>query len=272
MPPVAIGLLNRIPARISDVFDWICQQPGLREEVSQVASHAALPLGEAGDDQPLLERVDPSQLAEIALTVLVRDYLRRALGLSEDYRYWRYSLACAVCCEQVALPRHEDGLLAYAAGLLHDIGRLALIAAYPNQYSNLLTLTDRMFAANEPFDILERERLLFGFDHFETGAWVATAWKLPAWLRSIVVKFDERTSGEYARLVETVRAGTRLAHSLGFGYLEAAPRAHIREILGRFPDAEKHWKVLDNWDYAEENLRGKVRARLGWYSAEESSS
>jgi len=278
LPGIAIDLLNRISDCARDrngLIDLLSEQPQLRSEVTQVATQMYLqPAGhnvavQASGGQSLLEQVDWANLAEIAITVLVRGYLRRALSVSEDYRYWRYTLACAVCCEQVAVGREEDSLLAYTAGLLHDIGRLALIAAYPNQYSNLLTLTDRMFAANEPFDFLEYERLLFGFDHFTTGAWVARVWKLPSWLHSIVGKFDEQASPERAKLVSTVRAGTRLAHSLGFGYLQSAPRADIKEILGQFPDAEKHWQVLDSWEYAEETLRGKVRSRLQSYAAAE---
>jgi len=253
-----------------DLSGLLNEKPEFLAEVLKVAAESA-----RGSDAPvpnlqwLSDPANAPRVAEIALTLLIRNYLRRAFLESDDYRYWSYSLACAVCSEQVALPRGENTLLAYAAGLLHDIGRLALIAAYPTQYSNLLNLTDRMFAANEPFDMLEYERLLFGLNHFDTGQWVGQKWQLPAWLRSIAGKFDDKTSAEYASLVSTIRAGTRLAHSLGFGYLTAAPHANFRVILSAFPDADKHWKVLDSWEYAEENMRGKVRSRLSWYSGGE---
>lgn len=249
------------------------EKPQFIEELLRVAGESAQTSGTPIPDiESLADPVLAPTIAEIGLTLMVRQYLRRSFHESEDYRYWRYTLACAVCSEQVALPRREDALLAYAAGLLHDIGRLVLIAAFPTQYSNLLTLTDRKFAAGEPFEMLEYERLLFGLDHFEIGNWVARAWQLPDWLRSIAGKFDEKASGQHAGLVSTIRAGTRLAHSLGFGYLEAAPRTNIQAILNAFPDADKHWKILDSWEYAEDNLRGKVRARLQWYCAGEQFS
>ena len=273
LPAIAVELLDRIASHTveeANLLSFLQAQPDLLTEILHVAMPAAGPAAEeAQDAQSLLKRMSSRKIAEISMTVLVGSYLRRTISNSDDQRYWRYILACAVCCEQVALPRREDILLAYTAGLFHDIGRMALIAAYPDRYSNLLTLTDRMFAAEEPFDILEHERLLFGLDHFETAIWIAGAWKLPSWLRAIVGKFDQRANGDHAQLVATVRAGTSLAHSLGFGYLTAAPRGDIRKILGRFEDADKHWKILDSWEYAEENMRGKVLSCLRWYAADD---
>jgi HD-like signal output (HDOD) protein len=273
LPAIAVGLLDQIAAHTveeASLLGLLEAQPELLAEISSVAMQATGSSDEATLDAPaLLKQLSSLRLAEIAMTVLVGDYLRRAIRASDDDRYWRYILACAVCCEQVALPRQEDALLAYTAGLFHDIGRMALIAAYPNRYSNLLALTDRMFAANEPFDILEYERLLFGLDHFETATWVAGAWKLPAWLHAIIGKFDGQGMGNHAKLVATVRAGTSLAHSLGFGYLAAAPRGDIRKILSHCEDTQKHWKTSEDWEYAEESMRGKVRVCLRWYSANE---
>jgi HD-like signal output (HDOD) protein len=268
-PDIAVTILHRIPspiAQMSDFSDLLAQQPQMLEEISQVAMQS----GRAADGQPLdaqsvFATFAPEEITDVAITLLVRGYMRRAFSVSEDRRYWRYTLACAVCCEQVAVMGNQVSLLAYASGLLHDIGRLALIATYPDRYSNLLSLTDRMFAAGEQFNILEHERLLFGMDHFATGEWVAAAWKLPPWLRPIVGKFGAQGTGEFTKLVATVRAGTALAHSLGFGYLQGAPRSDIRKILGHLPEAWKQWKVLDQWKYGEAHMREKIQSRLNWY-------
>jgi hypothetical protein len=269
-PDIAVALLHRIPlpiGQLSDFLELLGQQPQLLEGMSQVAIQS----GRSQDGQPLnaqslFELFGPAEIVDIAITLLVRGYMRRAFSVSEDRRYWRYILACAVGCEQVAALGKEGSPLAYAAGLLHDIGRLALIASYPDRYSNLISLTDRMFAADEEFNILEHERLLFGMDHFATGEWVAAAWKLPAWLRPIVGKFGAQGPAEHAKLVATVRAGTSLAHSLGFGYLQGAPRSDIRKILGHLPEAWKQWQVLDQWKYGEEHMREKIQSRLDWYT------
>jgi HD-like signal output (HDOD) protein len=269
-PASALALLNTIPSRGSEVKRvsvLLEQEPLLLNEVGQVA----IASGKYGSANPidfptLVERIGATDLIEIAITLLVRGYLRRALSVFEDRRYWRYTLACAVCCQEIALPGEDNKLIAYVAGLLHDIGRLALVAAYPDRYANLLTLIDRMFRENPAFDLLARERQLFGMDHFSAASWLAETWGLPPWLRAISGKFNEDASGEYRPLVITIRAGTRLAHSLGLGYLQAAPRTEIKEILGELPAAWERWQTLDHWKHGEEQMRGKIQSKSNLYA------
>jgi hypothetical protein len=262
-PPGALALLHQIPptpGSIPQLCAFFDQHPVLLNAVAKIAPAEGL------DFSGLIERIGSVELIEIGITLLVKEYMQRAFSVSEDMRYWSYTVACAVCCEEIAQPGEDNRLLAYVAGLLHDIGRLALIAAYPDKYANLLNLADRMFLQNPSFNLLEHERLLYGLDHFATGSWLAEEWALPPWLRAVTGKFNEKTSGEYNTLVKTVRLGTRLAHSLGFGYLQAAPRAGIKEILGEVPAAWDRWKTLDYWKHGEEHMRGKIQSRLRWYA------
>jgi len=268
-PPHAVELLNRVPLRPGDehyVRDLLEQEPALLAEIIQVAIRSGrCSAGEDLNAQSIIARFNPADLAETAITISVHDYLRRAFDVPEDRGYWRYTLACAVCCAELAMASKEDRLLAYVAGLLHDIGRLALIQAYPERYANLLILANRMLEAEQPFDMLQHERMLFGFDHFSTGVWVAEIWKLPGWMRPIVGKFDDQATKEHHKLVATVRAGTRVAHSLGLGYLQAAPRMDVASILSQLPAFLVHWKALDAWGHGEEYLRSKIQLRLKWY-------
>jgi hypothetical protein len=269
-PACALALLNGIPPRSGDLQELgilLEQEPLLLSEIGQVAVAAGrYDSDNPPDFAPMLEQIGASDLMKIAVTLLVQGYLRRALSVFEAQRYWRYTLACAVSCEEIASEGQDNKLIAYVAGLLHDIGRLALIAAYPDKYANLLTLIDRMFREDPGFNLLSHERLLFGMDHFAAGSWLAATWGLPPWLRAITGRFNEDASGEYRELVTTVRSGTRLAHSLGLGYLQAAPRAEIQEVLRQLPAAWQHWQTLDQWKHAEEHMRGKIQSKLSLYA------
>lgn len=269
-PACALDLLHRIPPRsgeLQQLAGLLEQEPLLLNEAARVAvASGSYDSDNLRDFAPMLEQIGATELIEIAVTLLVRGYLRRALRVFEDQRYWRYTLASAVSCEEIALPGEDNKLIAYVAGLLHDIGRLALIAAYPDKYANLLTLIDRMFRDDTGFDLLSHERLLFGMDHFAAGSWLAERWGLPPWLRAITGRFNEDASGQYRELVTTVRSGTRLAHSLGFGYLQAAPRSEIQEVLCQLPAAWQHWQNLDQWDHAEEHMRAKIQSKLNLYA------
>jgi len=266
-PKLALDLLNRVPTITTEgdnLRALLSPETRLVTEVIRVVGQAD---GRQRVDlnlDTILAEQGPAPLAEIAFTVFLRDYMRRTFDVSEGRQYWRYLLACAFCCAEVASPSPPKRLAAYSAGLLHDIGRLALIASYPARYANLLALIDRMFEADHPFDISKQEALLFGMDRFATGAWLAAAWNLPAWLRPIVGKFD-KAPVDKENIIETVRAGTRIANSLGFGYLKAAPRMDIRKILSGLPAAFDHWKTLDQWQLGEEHMQAKIQAALSLF-------
>jgi HD-like signal output (HDOD) protein len=266
-PQLALQLLNHVPNMVSDqdkLRALLEPETRLIAEVTRVVTGKNAGRAEGVTLDTMLEQLGPAKLAEIAFTILVRDYMRRTFELSEGLQYWRYTLACAFCCAEVAPPNPPKRLAAYAAGLLHDIGRLALVASYPDRYANLLALIDRMFEADTPFDVSKQEALLFGLDRFATGAWLAAAWDLPAWLRPIVGKFDKATVDK-ENLIEIVRAGTRIANSLGFGYLKGAPRMDIRKILSGLPSAINHWKALDQWELGEEHMQAKIQAALSLF-------
>ena len=272
-PECALAILNRIPPRANEVEQLqglLEEHPHVLHAVDKIAiASGKYDEGASLDSAAIIDRVGAAELIEIAITLLVRGYLHRALSVLEDRRYWRYTLACAVCCQEIAPPGGDTRLIAYVAGLLHDIGRLALIAAYPDKYANLLTLIDRMFRDNTGFDLLAREEMMFGMDHFATGSWLASTWGLPPWLCAVTGKFDEKASGEYRTLVVTIRSGTRLAHSLGFGYLEAAPRGDIEEIMSQIPETWARWKTLDYWKHGEEHLCGKIQSKQSLYALAE---
>jgi HD-like signal output (HDOD) protein len=262
LPPIAVEILNRIPS-LENTADnglhaLLQAEPELQAEIVLAANRREFAVEN-------IDQIQPTDLAEIALSLLVRQYMQRAFVVAEDLRYWQYTLACAFTCKELVGPGGKAGLRAYAAGLLHDIGRLALIAAYPEKYANLLTLTNSMFESDRPFNISEYERLLFGLDRFATGDWLAATWKLPAWLRPIVGKFTDKPTVPDQELIAIVRVGTQLAHSLGFGYLEAAPRLSVREVVSKLPAALRHWKTLDQWNLGEEAWRSSIEPRLSWY-------
>jgi hypothetical protein len=266
-PKLALELLNRVLTITTERDSLrVLLEPEKRlvTEIARVVAQADDQQAANMDLDTILQELGPPMLAQVAFTILLRDYMRRTFDLTEGRRYWRYLLACAFCCAEVAPQSPPKRLAAYSAGLLHDIGRLALIASYPDRYANLIALINRMFEADQPFDISKQETLLFGMDRFATGAWLAAAWDLPAWLRPIVGKFD-KAAVDKENIVETVRAGTRIANSLGFGYLKAAPPMEIRKILSGLPAAFDHWKTLDQWQLGEEHMQAKIQAALSLF-------
>jgi hypothetical protein len=247
LPALAAAILWRLPevdGTSLELLDLLEPESDLFSEIVQVLAGRHAALAELTDVRARIAQANIGEVARIAITALVRGYLRTALIDSEHRRYWRFTLAAAIASSELAEPGNQSR--AYAGGLLHDIGRLALIGAFPDKYANLIALTDRMFATGQPFDLLESERNLFGLDRFETAHLLTTTWDLPVWLRPIVGRFRPPAQAAAKDLVSAVRAGARVAHSLGFGYLRNAPRVDHKELVKELPpNARKRWGTLE---------------------------
>ena len=118
-----------------------------------------------------------------SLNVLLAASMRSAFSISvripgfQPAGFTRHSVAVGTCAAALgrnlpALKSASDKL--FVAGLLHDIGRVALAPLY----KRFVTEMFERAADAPPTPELERE--IFGIDHCEAGAMVISQWKLPA--------------------------------------------------------------------------------------------
>ncbi len=106
---------------------------------------------------------------------------------------------------------------AFTAGLLHDLGKIALDNAAPDDYSKVVAR-----AYNDGVSFVEAEREIFGFDHTELGALVAEKWKLPPRLETVIRLHHspealDGLSLEDRRLTALATVSTALCTRLGVG-------------------------------------------------------
>jgi putative nucleotidyltransferase with HDIG domain len=88
---------------------------------------------------------------------------------------WSHSLACGVAARALAdRCRYRLESEAFAAGMLHDIGKVVLRQTYPEAYDAATAL-----AREQAISMLEAERGILGSDHAEVGGWLAERWGLP---------------------------------------------------------------------------------------------
>ena len=95
--------------------------------------------------------------------------------------YWYHSLRCAVIAKSIAM---RTGTVspdeAYVTGLLHNIGRLGLLAGFKNKYPPFFAIDDSLPG------YIESEVAHFGIDHCELGAWIIRNWKIKSFLEDAV--------------------------------------------------------------------------------------
>lgn len=114
-------------------------------------------------------------------------------------KIWRRSVLMALAArllgQQANMKRAEMLML---AGLLQDIGRLALLKTMPEDYTALCARADD----NDALLVLEREH--FGSDHADVGAWLARRWTLPDYLvDAIACSESHLVEDPFLRCVQT---------------------------------------------------------------------
>ncbi len=118
------------------------------------------------------------RIRAMILTLGMRDMLAGHRSNSIVRACWRHNLACALAAESLSEIWWLDKAACYTAGLMHDIGRLALLVENPRLYAELLI---RSSEQDEPLADLERQS--FGLDSHEAGLWIWDHWNLPPSLR-----------------------------------------------------------------------------------------
>lgn len=124
--------------------------------------------------------------------------------------FWRHSLAAALIARNAA---REVGKKVperyFVAGLLHDVGQLAILHLLPEAAQAVFTL-----AAAERLDHFEAEKRVLGFTHAELGEALLVGWRFPAHLVSAVAFHHIPTSHLSQDVSRIVHVADVLAHAL----------------------------------------------------------
>jgi putative nucleotidyltransferase with HDIG domain len=132
--------------------------------------------------------------------------------------FWRHSLCVGVTAKLIAKDRGLDPKILeeyFAAGLLHDIGKIPLNNTLADEYVRAMALADR-----EHVSIVQAERRELGIDHCEAGALIAEAWKLSGAIADTVRSHHdiEAYEGENGDVLRTVVVADYFANREGIGF------------------------------------------------------
>jgi putative nucleotidyltransferase with HDIG domain len=125
--------------------------------------------------------------------------------------FWRHAIAVALTSQALAKTLHADDETAFTAGLLHDLGRLALATHFPQHMAHAIQAlkeTDQQH--------VDVEQALLGADHVSVGALVATQWHFPAEVTDAIAGHHGPTArpDAAASLADTVHVADAIAHAL----------------------------------------------------------
>jgi HD-like signal output (HDOD) protein len=260
-PPLAIRLANAAggeESAVEEVVDLLRSDAALSAELLRRANSPAYGFSARIDTlQQALVLLGFDELRRMALASAARGIAGQALEAPELRLCWRHSLAVALLAQELARGTDVAPERAYTAGVMHDIGRLGLLASRPAEFRRLLNEAAAAGEIQDASYFLDRESEIFGVDHTEAGRWLAERWEMPVDLRAVAGRHHDRPSGGPVDLLVIVQYAVALADALGFGVVETVARREPAELAA---DAPAELREALERDGAE--LSDLLRARI----------
>ena len=213
---------------------------GVRREVTSLTQAVSM-LG--------MDRVK-SMATFVALNNMVRTSVR-AVALR---KVWVHSVITALIAEEAARVCRLDREVAYTTGLLHNLGTLGLMSAYPDEYSRLLEVSN-----NFGFDLLQTERELFEIDHCAAGAYLALDWNFPDQLAAAILTHHDDPVAHQLSLDNLIKISWRMTDALGYAAFSPAKNWEFDDLAAHLPHSPISW-LCHGADCAKEELDGRIAA------------
>jgi putative nucleotidyltransferase with HDIG domain len=189
-------------------------------------SHQIIDIGHA------ISVVGLERVKAMVMMVALNAQIKSALRYQRLMDCWVHCLACAVLSEQVAYGCGLPPERAYTAGLLHDVGRLGMMTAYPQEYNRLLDV-----AADENLELIDAELDVFDIDHCMAGAWLVAEWNLPTEVGVVAQTHHELPVSGDREIGNIIRITNRLTNALGFHVLPPKKEFTYQELRLMLPIA-----------------------------------
>jgi HD-like signal output (HDOD) protein len=181
LPMVALRLGELIHARhssVQQVAEVLRGDPSLSAKLLRLVNSAYFGIpGGVTDIARAIPFVGFNTIYQLVLSVSVLEALRTPAGVRFDPRgLWLHSLAVASTARVIGEElRHPDPGGLFTAGLLHDMGKIALVKVVPDAFVAALAVV-----RDEGVSSVEAERRVGLPGHDRVGSDLARRWRLPA--------------------------------------------------------------------------------------------
>jgi len=266
-------------ARLAELVAKVAEIPPLPSFIGQILKVAENPISSAEDLNEIISRDPaltaqllkaansafygfPNKIGTVSLATIILGFnMVKTIALSssmiklfkktdkatqlDPVQFWDHSLKCAVAAKTLAGHyKYVVGGEAFTAGILHDIGRVAL-AHYAAPTYERVTAYHREKGGYQ----IDAEVEILGFNHAEFGGYLLKKWSLPPSITEAVMWHHQPLKAENAReLVALTHLANYLCHLAAVRKKveteEPVLDRGVWEILERTEDEEKTLNVL----------------------------
>jgi HD-like signal output (HDOD) protein/signal transduction histidine kinase len=191
MPQILVKLLGHLQADdlgMQELAALIAKDAGITGKILAVANSSAY---HRNNRSVNLEQSLVALGTDMIKTLVISDSVFQTFnnfphsGSTDLRAFWKNSLLAAVIARDLARRiDYQQAEEAYLAGLLHNVGRLALLATAPKEYAF-------NFTARDDEDLCAVEQRTLQITHAEAGAWLIERWQLDSFLADSVLYHHE---------------------------------------------------------------------------------
>lgn len=253
--PVAIRLLSVLAQEdvdVANVTSLMNSDPAFSAEVLTLANSSLYARQNRIDTvQRAIICLGLERTRALAATVALQGMVSSIKGKAAVQDCWQHSRATAIIAEWLAPFYQVHGDQAYTSALMHDIGRLGMLAAYP-EYPLLLAAV-----TGSPQDLLERERVSLSMNHCEAGFWLTRIWGLPEEFWATASQHHDPIQGNLGDRTDLVRLSCLFAEALGFKPAPQVQVESVESVTNRIPD-----RVMARSKFSLAGLSERLRKEL----------
>src|SRR3954469_8499192 len=208
-----LALVSQKDVSVREVGELIKLDPSFSAELLRFANSALFGARrEVTSLSQAIVMLGMDRVKSMATFVAINNMVRSSMRIEALRKVWVHSLVTAFVAEASARADRMDSDAAYTAGLLHNLGALGLMAAYPDEYTRMLEVSN-----DYGYDLLQTERDLFEIDHCAAGAYIAREWHFPDELGAAIAAHHDLPVRNERSLDNIVKVSWRLADTLGYG-------------------------------------------------------
>jgi putative nucleotidyltransferase with HDIG domain len=210
----ALTLMDKPEADMPALADCLSRDTGLASRLLHIANSPFYGLSRRiGSIRDACVYLGLHTIRNIVTAVGVIEQFSGAADHGFDHMaFWQHCAGVAATSRVLALRIGSDPELAFTTGLLHDVGRMALVVFYPDAWEAVTA-----HARAQDVWVGQAEKAVLGVDHTRIGQVLSARWRLP---EPIVLGIAKHHSPDAAAEVEVagiVHIADILIRGLEFG-------------------------------------------------------
>lgn len=211
-----LDMVDRQETCANDIARVLMTDPAISAKILRLANSSYYGFRQQiGSIRQAIALLGFSTLKNTLLSVSLIELFRPGSKALDVEGLWVHSFAAATASKLVSTRiRYSEPEKAFAAGLMHDLGKLIIARNLPAKNREIAQIVHETGIC-----VADAERAVLGVDHADVGAWLLNRWNLPPEITEAVgLHHHPRRSLDRFDICAVVYLANIVAHRADIGY------------------------------------------------------